>query len=232
MPRGWGRPWDGSPKVSCHSQCQPRVLCPSDYGVHGATTPSGPPSHPQELGIGVATVPRGGCSVPEVTVLSWDTLGGPGLAVLSQKWPWCPSVGCGVPGMAAVPKAKQISRAGYSQGYLCCPGSSHSAQGTAGMSQGGFRMWEPGMGRSRKSKVTETGIPQPCWKHFGTDAGPKCHPTLCGTQTMSPATASSVSPLAQDLAAHPCNLSSHVPSQANSCTGMSPARPPGPSRHT
>lgn len=104
-----------------------------------------------------ATVPRGGCSVPEVTVLSG--LGGPGLAVLSQKW--CPSVGCGVPGMAAVPKANQIARAGYSQGYLCCPISCHSAQGTAGMSQGGFRMWEPGMGRNRKSKVTETcpGIP-------------------------------------------------------------------------
>lgn len=86
------------------------VECPSDYRVHRATAPPDPPSHPQELGIGVATVPRDGCSVPEVTVLSRDTLGGPGLALGSQKWPWCPDVGCGVPGMAAVPKANQISR--------------------------------------------------------------------------------------------------------------------------
>lgn len=86
------------------------VECPGDYGVHVATAPSDPPSHPQKLGIRVATVPRHGSSVPEVMMLPqgypWWPRSGSSVSkvfLLSQCWLQCHRG-------AAVPKANQISR--------------------------------------------------------------------------------------------------------------------------
>lgn len=169
------------------------VECPGDYGVHVATAPSDPPSHPQKLGIRVATVPRHGSSVPEVTVLP-------------QGYPWWPRSGSSVSKVvlvsqcwlqchrgAAVPKTR-FPGAGYSQGYLCCPGSSHNAQGTAGVSQGGCRMWQPVMGRNRKTRVTGTRTPQPYCNTLGQMQAPNVIP---------PSVAPGPCPLPQPAQCHP-----------------------------
>lgn len=82
-------------------------------------------------------------------------------------------------------------------------------------------------GEEQENKGHRNQDPPALLQHAGTDAGPKCHPTLCGTRTMSPAPASPVSPLAEDPTCNPFLqvLSSHVPSHANSGTGVSPAMP-------
>lgn len=169
------------------------VECPGDYGVHVATAPSDPPSHPQKLGIGVATVPRHGSSVPEVTVLPqgypWWPRSGSSVSkvvLVSQCWPQCHRG-------AAVPKTR-FPGAGYSQGYLCCPGSSHNAQGTAGVSQGGCRMWQPVMGRNRKTRVTGTRTPQPYCNTLGQMQAPNVIP---------PCVAPGPCPLPQPAQCHP-----------------------------
>lgn len=66
MPRGWARPWEGGPKVSCHPHCQPRVL--SVLVTIGYMWPQPP-------------------QIPPVTHKSWE-LGWPqypGMAAVSQR---------------------------------------------------------------------------------------------------------------------------------------------------